>query len=417
MSLAEGAHGPGVRAWLVTTMLFASVVLNFIDRLVLANVAPSLESELHLSNTQYSYIVFAFMAGMTIGQLPVGMLIDRIGAKLALPIILVSWSAINMLHALARGIASFCSLRLVMGFFESGNYPCATKVVGSLFPAQHRAFALAFVDNGSLLGSVIAPPIVVAILTHFGWRMAFLLPGLLGICWIFPWFQLNRAPIQHDEMGGQLDGSTVSLPALLRCRQTCGVVFMRTFSGPVSQFYWYWLPLYLVHGRGVTLKQMAGFSSLTFFLGGVGNLCGGLLSGWLIRRGRTVNYSRKLIFTTGAILSACAVFVPLIANLQVAIGLIVLASFGLSSTSCILISTIVDVFPKPALARVTGLTGMGEGVMNMIMMLATGIVVDRFSFAPIFAVAGLMPILSILSLFILVGRIQQVAFPEQWVEL
>lgn len=407
--LDDPARVPSRRAWMITLMLFASVTLNFIDRLVLANVAPSLQSEFHLSNTQYSYIVFAFMAGMTLGQLPVGMLIDRIGARLALPAILVAWSVINSLHAFARSATAFCSLRLVMGFFESGNYPSATKVIGSLFPARQRALALAFVDNGSLFGSVIAPPLVVLILTHFGWHIAFLLPGLLGVFWIVPWFriygpQVSTAGVARTD---QPEGDA-NVRTLLKRRETWGVVFMRTFSGPVSQFYWYWLPLYLVNGRGMSLKGMATFSSLTFFLGGVGNIAGGVVSGWLIRRGVSVNASRKFVFTAGAALSATAVLIPLVPSLKMALLLLGLASFGLSSTSCILISTIVDVFPKPTLARVTGLTGMGEGVMNMIMTLATGIIVDRFSYTPIFAFAGLMPVLSILSLFLLVGPIRQI---------
>jgi ACS family hexuronate transporter-like MFS transporter len=402
---------PAVYAWLVACLLFASVTLNFIDRLVLANVAPSLQLELHLSNTQYSYIVLGFMTGMTLGQLPVGMVIDWFGARLALPGILTAWSVLNILHALARGVVGFCSLRFLMGFFECGNYPAVTKVIGGLFPARQRALALAFVDCGSLFGSVIAPPLVVLILLHFGWHFAFLLPGLLGLLWIVPWFRIYREPQAPFRADTDVQSTGPNVRALLRRRQTWGVVLMRGLTGPISQFYWYWLPLYLVNGRGLSLAKMATFSSFAFFLGGMGNLVGGAISGWLIRKGITVNASRKLVFTAGAMGSASAALIPLVTNVDLAIGVVGLAIFSLNFTSNTLLATITDVFPDQTLARVTGLTGIGEGVLNVVVTLTTGIVVDRFSFAPVFAGAGVLPLLSIFSVLVVLGPIHKITFP------
>jgi len=397
------------RAWLVAFMLFGSMTLNFIDRLVLSNVAPALRTELRLSNTQYSYIVFAFMTGMTLGQLPAGMFIDRIGARLGLPIIISGWSVVNMAHTLARGVSSFAGLRFLMGLFECGNYSSALKVIGGLFSARRRALALALMDSGSLAGSVIAPPLVVWILLHFGWRAAFFLPSLLGVFWLFPWFRIYRPTVTADGAATAQQGPTVR--ALLARRQTWGVILMRAFAGPISQFYWYWLPLYLVKGRGMSMTTMAALSSFAYLLGGGGNMSGGLLSGWLIGRGLSVNASRKLVFTAGAILAAFSALVPIVPSVAVAIVMVGLAIFGLNFTSCNLIAVITDVFPESTLARVTGLTGIGEGVMNMILTLATGIVVDYFSFTPVFIAAGLMPLVSTLMLFWLVGAIRRIAFP------
>ena len=399
------------RAWLVAFMLFASMTINFVDRLVLANVAPALRTELHLSNTQYSYIVFAFMAGMTLGQLPVGMFIDWLGARLGLPTIVSGWSIVNMAHTLARGVSSFTGLRFLMGLFECGNYSSALKVIGGLFSARRRALALAFMDSGSLAGSVVAPPVVVWILLHFGWRAAFFLPSLLGLVWLIPWFRIYRPmrPVTADGTATGNQGPTVR--ALLGRRQTWGVILMRAFAGPISQFYWYWLPLYLVKGRGMSMTAMAALSSFAFLLGGCGNMTGGLWSGWLIGHGLSVNAARKLVFTVGATLAACSALVPIVPNVEVAIVMVGLAIFGLNFTSCNLIAVITDVFPESTLARVTGLTGIGEGVMNMILTLTTGIVVDHFSFTPVFIGAGLMPLLSTLMLFSLVGAIRRITFP------
>ncbi len=398
------------RAWAIAAMLLVSMSLNFIARLVLANVAPSLETEMHLSNTQYAYIVFAFMLGMTIGQLPAGMFIDWIGARLALPGLLTGWSVVNMLHALGSGVASLCGLRFIMGLFECGNYSAAMKVIGGFFPARQRALALAIMDSGSLLGSIVAPPIVVLILTHYGWRAAFLIPSLLGLVWVYPWLKIYMPPKDYSAGREKSEQAGPTVRAMLRRRQTWGVVLMRTFSGPISQFYWYWLPLYLVRGRGMSLAAMAALSSFAFLLGGAGNLVGGYLSGWMIRRGLSIDASRKTVFTAGGLFAAAAVLVPLVPSVRVAISLVALAIFGLNFTSCNLIAVVTDIFPETTLARVTGLTGVGEGAMNMVLTLATGMVVDRFSFAPVFAGAGIMPVLSIVALFFVVGRIRPINF-------
>ena len=389
------------RAWVIAFLLLASMALNFIDRLVLANVAPVLQSNLHLSNTQYSYIVFAFMAGMTLGQLPAGMMIDRIGARIGLSAILTGWSVCNMLHAMARGVAAFSGLRFVMGLFECGNYSSSVKVIGGLFPARQTALALAIMDSGSLVGSIVAPPLVVLILTHWGWRAAFLLPSTLGFFWLYPWLKLYRVPAGAP--AGTRRGSNTG--ALLKLRKTWGVVLLRASGGPITQFYWYWLPLYLVRGRGMSMKSMAALASFSYLLGGAGNLMGGFASGWLIRRGISVNASRKSVFTIGAGLAIASVMVPLIPDIRVAISLVALAVFGLNVTSCNLIAIISDIFPETTLARVTGLTGMGEGVVNMALTITTGMVVDRYGFGPVFLGAGVLPLASILALFFVVGRI------------
>jgi MFS transporter, ACS family, hexuronate transporter len=403
------------RAWAIVFMLFGSMTLNFIDRLVLANVAPALRSDLSLSNTQYSYIVVAFMVGMTLGQLPVGMLVDWLGGRLALPGILTGWSITNMLHAFARTIGGFGVLRFIMGLFECGNYSSAVKIIGNQMPPRHRALALSIMDSGSLLGSVIAPPLVVFIHARYGWHAAFFLPSLLGVLWLMPWFRLYR-PGMECGAAQPIRNATVKTPSvrdLLKLRQTWGVIVMRSLSGPISQFYWYWLPLYLVSGRGMSLTTMAALSSLSFLIGGSGNIIGGLLSGWVIQRGGSINAARKIWTTVGGILAAAAAFVPLMPTLRLSIALIAMAIFGLNFMSCNLITIVADVFPDSTLARVTGLSGIGEGVLNIVLTLLTGIVIDRFSYAPVFLVAGLMPLTSIAALYILVGHIHKITVLEE----
>ncbi len=386
-------------SWWIAFLLLVSMTVNFMDRLVLGSVAPTLQSVLHFSNTQYSYIVFAFTLGMTLGQIPAGQLIDWIGFRTAMPALFAGWSITNALQSLARTVGSFSVLRFVMGSFECGNYPAGVKAVGELFPADQSAFALGIFNSGSILGSVIAPPVVVFITLHYGWRASFFLPSLIGLLWLLPWFMACRPAESHsaEQITPQ---EKIGLGHLLRLRQAWGVVLMRAFTGPLTTFYWFWLPLYFVRGRGLTLESMAGMASLAYLLGGVGQAGGGYFSGWLIRRGYSVDASRKFTFALGGVIAiVCTFLVPLAGSARAADLLAGMGILGANIMSNTIIAVITDVFPRSAQARVTSISGVGEGVLNMVMSLGTGYLADHFSFLPVFIVAAALPAVGLWGLF------------------
>ena len=387
-------------------MLFLISTINSVDRLVLASVAPILTDVFHLSNQQYSYIVVAFMAGMAMGQVPAGAMLDRIGVRIGLPIILVGWSLINILHVAARQVAQFCALRLGMGVFESGNFSGGLKAIGQTMPAENRAFALGFFNSGYLLGSFLAPPVVVYTAHHFGWKSSFLLPGLIGMLWVLPWLMIYRPSPTHETARetARPDGAgKPSLRDLLKLRKTWGMIALRSTGGPVSQFYWYWLPLYFVRGRGASLEQMGTFASLAYVIGACGNLAGGYVSDWLIRRGMPVAKSRHVTFVTGALLCSTGTFLVTIANSFLLAGLLAGAAiFGLNAASCAMLAMMSDMFPVAALARVCGLAGVGENIIAIVLTLCAGIILDRFKFGVVFDAATLLPLLSIALLYLLI---------------
>ncbi len=399
-------------AWWLAILLLVSMTVNFMDRLVLGSVAPTLQSALHFSSTQYSYLVFAFTLGMTLGQIPAGALIDRIGFRAAMPGLFTGWSVINALQALARSVASFSGLRFLMGLFECGNYPAGVKAVGELFPAEQSAFALGIFNSGSILGSVIAPPIVVFITLRWGWRAAFFLPSVIGLVWLLPWIQTCR-PRRNVQIQAAASSSKISLAYLLGLRPVWGVILMRVFTGPLTTFYWFWLPLYLVKGRGLTMASMAGLASFAYLLGGIGQAGGGYVSGLLIRFGVSVDAARKLTCAAGGIIATASTFlVPLAGSARAADVLAGFGILGANVLSNMQIAVITDVFPQSVQARVTSMTGVGEGVMNMALSLCTGYLVDHFSFLPVFITAAALPAAAIWALFYGVRKCQPILVSE-----
>jgi ACS family hexuronate transporter-like MFS transporter len=155
---------------------------------------------------------------------------------------------------------------------------------------------------------------------------------------------------------------------------------------------------------------MAGLASLAYLVGGVGQAGAGHFSGWLIRRGYSVDASRKLTFAIGGVIAAvCTCLVPAISSVRTADLLAGMGILGANILSNIQIAVITDVFPQSAQARVTSLTGVGEGLMNMGMSLTTGFVVSHFSFLPVFVAAGALPVGALAGLFLLVRNCRKMS--------
>lgn len=402
----------------IAFLLFLLIAICILDRQILSVLAPVLTVSFHLSNTEYGAILFCFLAGMTIGQIPVGIMIDRIGARKGFVFIFCVWSLASVGHAFMHSAVQFGALRFLLGLAECGAYSGGTKVIAQWFPPEDRAFAAGIFNSGSLAGSIVAPPLIVFLTLHLGWRAAFVLPSLAGMLWIVPWLRTYWEPSRHPDLQKASVEQRITAPSavrkdppmlyLLTFPAVWGAILMRAFGAPVTNFYWYWLPEYLKHQRGMSLEMVGLLAWLPFLAGGIGNLGGGWASRWMVKRGYSLDATRRTLFTISISLSAIAVLVPATPTDLAAIGLICVASFGINAYAANLIGLYTDLFPHQMLARITSLTGIGDGIMSMATMLLTGIVVDHFSYVPVFIAAGLLPFLALGSFFLLVCRVQPV---------
>ncbi len=388
-----------VSRWVILGLLFASITINLLDRQVLSVMAPLIRDELRLSNTDYSYIVFCFTLGLTLAQVPAGMWLDRRGARFGLPAIMAVWSAANGLHAVARSVWHFGLFRFLLGIGECGNYSAGVKVISSRFPAEERALAGGLFNSGTVIGAAIAPAILVSVAGTYGWRMAFVIPSVMGLIWIVPWM------IFYRDSGGRSEGFKL----VRLTRQVWGVMLMRALAGPVVHFYWYWLPEYLKSERHFSMETIGMLAGLPFVCAGIGNILGGLFAGVLMKRGWSADRARKCCFVTGGLLCGSSVLVPLAPGEGLPVALICVATFGLASMAANHIGLLKDLFDPRILAGVTGLTGLCEGVFNMALTLATGRVVDAYSYGPVFVAAGALPAMAVLCLFVLIRKVERIS--------
>jgi MFS transporter, ACS family, hexuronate transporter len=399
--------------WIIVGLLSSSIAINLIDRQVLSVLAPVLREELRLSATQYAYLTAAFQLGMMAGQVPVGALIDRVGTRIGLAAIFIAWSVIGGAHALASGVAGFVVLRFLMGLSECGNYTAGIKAIAGLFPPATRASAGGFFNAGAQFGSIVATPLVVLIASQLGWRLAFLIPAATGLLWLIPW--LTLFPRSGGAPGSAVTATTrrIGFAELIRNRKVLGLFLIRVFSGPITTFYWAWLPLYLRTGRAMSFAMIGMLGWLPNLFGMSGNVVGGLLTDRLVASTGSADRGRKLAFAGAFSLSALSMAMPFVQNDSVALALMGLALFGNQWVAATYIGTVGDVVPHEVAGRVNGLAGFGDSASVLVAQLAIGFLVDRYSFTPVFVGAGIFPLLALASVLFVLGKIERVEFGQR----
>src|SRR5579863_8419575 len=361
--------------WWIGGLLFASTVINYIDRQALSLLAPYLKHDYHWSNTDYANLVIAFRVAYSIGQTVNGRLMDRIGTKGGLTLTVLWYSIVSVLTPLARGLYSFMGFRFFLGLGESGNWPGATKAVSEWFPKHERGLATALLDSGSSIGGAIAPFIVLWLYFRWGLRPAFVVPGLLGFFWLIVWRWLYHLPQDHpriSEAERQMlladrkeDAPPAAKPPrwrdLLKMPQTWGTIIARSFTDPVFFFIADWFPIYLV-AKGISLKSGLIAVWIPFLAADLGNFFGGGMSGHLIKRGWSVGNARKALAVFGGV--GVTMLIPTIFTVNVSLLALLfgLATFSYASFTTIANVLPADLFHSDSVASVSGLSGTGAAI-------------------------------------------------------
>jgi len=340
-----------------------------------------------------------------VGEFPIGWLMDRFGVRAGLSFSVLWWSLAAGLHAIARTAIQFASFRFWMGTGECGNFSGGMKVVSELFPPRDRAFAVGVFNAGSMIGSLITPPLIVYITLKFGWRMAFAAPSFLGLIWVLAWRAIYR-PAKVRDRKDEPDAQPPNR-LLLQHRQGWSLILCRFFVGPVIQFYWFWMPNYLYQARGLSLTAIGMFTWIPYLFGDIGSVGGGWAAGVLMRRGFSLNAARLITMWTGAACCAMSIPVSRADTAALAIGFICLVMFGHTWLSANMFAAISDIYPDGAVGRMTALTGIAGGISGLLFPLLTGFLVDRFSYGPVFVIVALMPAIGVLALHTLGGSFQR----------
>lgn len=388
-------------------LIMLGSVVNYLTRSTLSVAAPTVLKELQIGAREYSWMVGAFQ-GAIMAQPICGYLLDVIGLRAGFAIFAVSWSLVNMAHAMAGSWPALVGLRALLGFAEGSANPAGMKATAEWFPAKERGLAGGIFNIGASAGSMLAPPLVAWAILTYNWRSAFLITGSLGLVWVVLWLMFYESPEKHAALSeeekqyiasGQErhlagDGTRPSIGSILRRRNFWGIALPRFLADPTWGTLSFWLPLYLSSVRHMDLKQIALFAWLPFLAADLGCIFGGLVALRLQKQmGLSVINSRRCAFTLGSILMLGVPFVGFVESPYAAIALFSLAGFAHQTLSVTVITMASDLFRKNEVATAAGMAGtFGNGGVLLFSLLIGGLV-TTVGYTPFFVCLALLDLI------------------------
>lgn len=384
--------------WTICTLIFFATTINYLDRSVISLLKPFLEKEFSWTEQDYAHIVIAFQVSYAVGMLTLGRLVDRIGTKIGYAVSILIWSLAAIGHALANSTFGFGVARAALGVSEAGNFPVAIKTVAEWFPRKERAFATGIFNSGTNIGAIIAPLTVPWIAVNMGWKWAFILTGAVGFIWVIFWFIMYEIPAKHERLSKAehdyilsdhdepLSPVTVEkMPPvswfkILGFRQTWTFVLGKFLTDPVWWFYLFWLPAFLkaqyhIEGTASAFPVAAVYTMTTF-----GSVYGGYLPLYFIKKGWPVYKARKISMLIYALCVIPVVFAQWLGSFGMwyAVLIIAIAASAHQAWSANIFTTVSDMFPKRAVASVTGIGGMAGAIGGILIAWVSGILFDHY---------------------------------------
>lgn len=276
--MSAPALGPA-RAWFAVVVATSTMAVSYVDRQAIAVLAPAITADLHLSETQFGWVSSAFSVAYLVGAPLAGAWVDRAGARRALPIAVLAWSAVAGLHALVPGMAVLIALRVALGLAESPSFPSAAQTVARVLPARAREAGFGVLFTGSSLGSAAAAALLPALHGRYGWRAALVLTAVIGLAWLPCWALATGGPVARvlddaparPRARGEL-GALLREPAVLRA--TVAVLASAPINGVALQ----WGAKALVAQHGVGQDEVGRWLWLPPILFDVGAVAFGALA-------------------------------------------------------------------------------------------------------------------------------------------
>ena len=279
--------------------------------------------------------------------------------------------------------------------------------------------------GGSALGAVLAPPLTVYLVSALGWRGAFIITGSIGIAWVIIWLLVFSTPSKSKLISAReldiinQDDNETSEPAkqeiikvpvrkILSTKQAWVLIVIRFLLDPVFYFFMFWIPKYLNSERDVSFERVGELLWIPFFALGVSNMFGGWISDKLIRKGVSADKARKSVMGLAALLTMTAPLTATVSTVGMAVffmSLIMLAH-GFWITNYITITS--ELFGKNATSTVVGMAGSAGAVAGLIINPLIGVVVQNYSYLPLWIAAGILYPLAFILLIIFIKKIRPI---------
>ncbi len=416
--------------WRIAALIGCAITISYFDRQTLPVAVAAIQRDIPISNTRFSDLQAAFLVSYAVMYALGGKLIDVLGTRRGFLLIMLWWSVACASHGWAMGFGMLMVSRFLLGMGEGGGFPAATKAVSEWFPVRERALAMGIMNAGTAVGAVVAPPFIALLLSVTTWRSVFLVPGAVGLLWAPWWWREYWPPLLHPRVSSAeraliaqattvdtAEDSSLSWVRLFALREVWGLVSAKFLSDAAWYFYLFWLPKYLYDVRGFDTKRVGYYAWIPYAASGIGCLVGGWFSGWLIRRGRSLNASRKWALGLSAAVMPLIVLVSYV-PVELAIVLFSIAFFGQQSWSTLVMVLPADLFPRSQVASVAGLVGFGGAMGGVVFGLVVGYLLDHgFGYPVVFALVSTFHVAAFLVIVSTVRKVQPLFVPERQVPI
>jgi MFS transporter, ACS family, hexuronate transporter len=381
---APGSQGrlPATSARIFVAFVTLAITLSYFDRQTLPVAISAIQRTIPISDATFATLQAAFLATYALMYAVGGKLLDAIGTRVGFAVSMGWWSLACALHGFARGLALLIAARLLLGVGEGAAFPAATRVVAEWLPAAKRSTAMGIINAGTAFGAVLAPPLIGLVLLHGNWQEVFFLAGAAGLVWSVCWFWVYRDRSQGARRNGPQPPAGPESPAatqspaptwlrLISSRNVLGMVSAKFLSDAAWFFCLFWLPKYLYDARGFDIRRISYYAWIPYAASGLGSFLGGWYSSYLLRRGHSLNFSRKLALGLSASLMPAVILVPHV-RVGAALLLFSIAFFGQQSWSGLVMTLPSDLFHLNSVGSVAGLIGFGGAAGGAIFNLIAG---------------------------------------------
>jgi ACS family hexuronate transporter-like MFS transporter len=411
-------RGPRGRIrWVICGLLFAAVVLSYIDRLVLGVLKPQLTGLYNWTNAGYGDVTGYFQVCYGLGILVFGWLIDRIGARAGYLLAMGLWTIGHFAQVLVTSTAGFAIARIPLALGEAGTFPSALAAVSQWFPQRERALAIGIFNAGANVGAIVTPLLVSFLVVGLllDWRWAFIVTGSFNLVWLAAWFRFYRAPADHPRLTPQERAHIESEPAevvgrarfaqVLRHRQTWAYMTGRFLIDPVWWTFLFWLPDFFSTQYGYDLKSFGPPLVAIYVLADVGAISGGWYSSHLLKRGLATGRARKRAMAVCALFALPVMIAAQAGNIWIAAACIGLACAAHQGFSTNLYAMPSDLFPRYAQGTVIGLGGFAGATGGFIASKSLGALLDTVgSYQPFFIACALAYLIALLIMHLINPR-------------
>ena len=404
-------------------LLFFAATINYMDRQVIGLLKPTLQAQLGWTEIGYGRIIVAFQVAYGVSLFFIGKWIDRLGTRIGFTLAVLFWSVSAMAHAAATSMFQFGLARFSLGIGEAGSFPASIKSVAEWFPKKERALATGLFNSGANVGAFMAPLLVRWLTNRFGWRMAFVGTGALGVVWVVAWLALYHRPeesrlVSSEELAlirsdpETVTATAIPWPIMLKLRPAWAVGLGKFFTDPIWWVYLFWMPDFLHKNFQLDLSGMALPLFVIYTGASVGSVSGGWLSSSLLKRGWGENASRKTAMLVCALAVTPVMLAARTSHPWFAVLLVALAAGAHQGWSANIYTLVSDMFPRGAVASVVGFGTLMGSIGGMIMSYGVGDILQRRgSYFLIFVIAGFAYLVALGFVQILAPRLTRAELP------